>query len=66
MLWVQRENEFKLAVRRGLDMGLLRRVMEDPENDIHLDEKYRNHALTGNYAGHSECHVQPFIVHLWL
>jgi addiction module RelE/StbE family toxin len=24
-----------------------------------LEEKYRNHALTGSYAGHFECRVQP-------
>ncbi len=24
-----------------------------------LDEKYKNHALIGNYVDHLECHVQP-------
>ena len=51
--------DFKQAARRGLDMQLLRRVMKCLENDAPLEEKYRNHALTGSYAGHFECHVQP-------
>jgi mRNA interferase YafQ len=49
----------KLAARRGLDMGLIRKVMENLENEILLDEKYKNHALTGGYTGHFECHIQP-------
>lgn len=24
-----------------------------------LDEKYRDHGLTGNYNGFRECHVEP-------
>lgn len=24
-----------------------------------LDEKYKNHYLSGNYIGHLECHVKP-------
>lgn len=51
--------DFKLAAKRGLDTKLLRRVMKCLENDAPLDEKYRNHPLTGSYAGHFECHIQP-------
>ncbi len=51
--------DFKLAVKRGLNMKLLYRVMKCLENDTPLDEKYQNYALTGNYAGHFECHIQP-------
>jgi len=28
-------------------------------NDIDLPDKYRDHALTGNWAGCGECHVRP-------
>jgi len=24
-----------------------------------LDEQYRDHALSGNYIGHRECHIAP-------
>ena len=25
----------------------------------HLPERYHDHALTGNYVGHRECHIMP-------
>ena len=51
--------DFKLTVKRGLNMSLIRKVMEKLENEIPLDEKYKNHALTGSYVGNFECHIQP-------
>jgi len=27
--------------------------------DMQLPAKYRDHALTGNYTGHRECHLKP-------
>ncbi len=26
---------------------------------IPLDEKYKDHPLSGNYKGYRECHIQP-------
>jgi mRNA interferase YafQ len=51
--------DFRLAIKRGLDMSLIREVMENLENEIPLDQKYMNHALVGDYAGSFECHIQP-------
>jgi mRNA interferase YafQ len=51
--------DFKLTVKRGLNMSLIRKVMEKLENEIPLDETYKNHALTGSYIGNFECHIQP-------
>jgi len=42
--------DFKLAVKRGLNMSLIRKVMEKLENEIPLDETYKNHALTGSIS----------------
>ena len=28
-------------------------------NDIELEKKYREHALTGKYAGFKECYIKP-------
>jgi len=51
-------HDFKRAVKRNLDMALLRAVMKDLEDSVPLDPKYQEHLLTGAYAGHTECHIQ--------
>lgn len=28
-------------------------------NDLPLDPKYKDHALTGNWKGYRECHINP-------
>ena len=30
--------------------------------DLPLDERYRDHALTGRWAKHRDCHVRPDLV----
>ena len=34
-------------------------VVNELANQRPLQEKYRDHALTGNYKGHRECHIRP-------
>lgn len=51
--------EYKLAKKRGLDMNLLETVIDTLLEEKPLDEKYRDHALSGNYSGFRECHIQP-------
>lgn len=51
--------DFKLAIKRGLDMSLIQKVMKDLENGITLDPKYKEHPLSGDYTGNLECHIQP-------
>ena len=53
------KRNFKRAVKRGYNMSLLRTVIALLETGEQLPEKYCDHALTGNYAGHRECHIQP-------
>lgn len=53
------KKSYKLMVKRGLDISLLDAVVESLAKGETLDEKYRDHALTGNYAGFRECHVKP-------
>lgn len=50
--------DFKLAIKRGLNMALIQSVMKDIENEIPTDPKYKEHPLSGNYTGHLECHIQ--------
>ena len=51
--------DYKLAKKRGLDLGFLEEVIDQLLNEKPLDKKYRDHALTGNYRGFRECHIQP-------
>lgn len=49
----------KLARKRGLDIDLLEDIVTKLQNDIPLEEKYRDHDLKGNWKGFRECHIQP-------
>lgn len=53
------KRDLKLIVKRGYDLNLLDTVVEKLVNDIPLEERHRDHALTGNYVGFRECHVLP-------
>jgi mRNA interferase YafQ len=51
------KKDYKTAVRRGYDIGLLRQVIELLAAGKKLPEKYRDHSLSGNWQGHRECHI---------
>ena len=53
------KKSLKLAKKRGLDLKLLDKVITILQNDIPLEEKYRDHELKGKYQGFKECHIQP-------
>lgn len=53
------KKSLKLAKKRGLDLTLLDNVITMLQNDIPLEEKYRDHELKGKYQGFRECHIQP-------
>ncbi|MCI8374105.1 MAG: type II toxin-antitoxin system YafQ family toxin [Lachnospiraceae bacterium] len=55
----QFKKDYKLAIRRGLNIGLLEDVIADLAMGIPLPEKNKDHILSGNWAGHRECHVLP-------
>lgn len=55
----QFKKDYKLAIKRGLKIDLLEQIVSSLANDISLPEKNRDHALTGNWAGHRECHILP-------
>ena len=63
MLKIVASNKFKkdlrLAARRSLDLSKLRAVVDTLAAEIPLDRQYRDHELTGAYAGFRECHIQP-------
>ena len=55
----QFRKDYKLAMKRGLRIALLEEVVERLAMGELLPEKNRDHALTGDWVGHRECHIQP-------
>ena len=51
--------DYKLMQKRGLEMSRLDEVIAMLASGDTLDEKYHDHALGGDYAGHRECHIAP-------
>ena len=50
--------DYKRIKKRGYDLSLLENVLDTLLREETLDQKYRDHALTGNYIGFRECHIQ--------
>jgi len=55
----QFKKDYKLAVKRGLKIELLEEVITLLSMGEALPDKYKDHALIGNWIGHRECHIQP-------
>ena len=55
----QFKKDLKRAKKRGLDMSELEAVLDKLCAEEPLEERHRDHALTGNYLGFRECHVRP-------
>ncbi len=53
------KKDYKLAVKRGLDISLLKDIVELLASGSALPSSCRDHALTGNWTGHRECHIMP-------
>lgn len=55
----QFKKDFKLAAKRGLKIELLEEAISVLAMGETLPDKNRDHALTGNWFGHRECHILP-------
>ena len=55
----QFKKDYKRAMKRGLKIELLEKVVELLAMGEALPEKNRDHELSGNWVGHRECHIQP-------
>lgn len=53
------KKSYKLMKKRGLNLSLLDEVVDTLRQGKSLAEKYRDHALSGNYKGFRECHIKP-------
>lgn len=63
MLNIRDKRSFRKDYRKlrssGKDLSKLAFVIDTLAAGEHLAEKYRDHALIGNYRGCRECHVSP-------
>lgn len=55
----QFKKDLKLILIRGYNIELMNEVVDKLASEEALDERYRDHALTGNYIGFRECHIKP-------
>lgn len=55
----QFKKDYKLAKKHGLNLSLLKDIVTKLANGETLEPRHKDHALTGNWAGHRECHIQP-------
>lgn len=53
------KRDVKLLKKRGYDLALLETVVDTLASGQDLAEKYRDHALVGNYVRCRECHITP-------
>jgi len=55
----QFKKDFKLIQKQNKDLGKLKTVIAKLAAGVVLDEKFKDHALQGNYAGTRDCHINP-------
>ena len=53
------KKDYKLAKKRGQNIGLLQKIIMELADGKPLPAKHRDHALTGDWAGFRECHISP-------
>ena len=51
--------DLKAAIKRGYNIALLAQVVDRLAAGKPLEEKHRDHLLTGDYGGFRECHITP-------
>lgn len=55
----QFQKDYKLALKRGLNVTLLEDVVAALAMGKKLPEKHKDHGLSANWSGHRECHILP-------
>jgi mRNA interferase YafQ len=59
LITTQFKRDVKKIKKAGKDAAKLKEIIEKIVKGESLDEKYRDHALTGNYRQTRECHIEP-------
>lgn len=53
------KKDLKLAVKRGKDISLVKKIIAKIVNEEPLLPKNKEHKLIGEYKDHWECHIEP-------
>ena len=56
---VKFRRDLRTCAKRRYNMALLSAVIDTLRIPAPLPQKNKDHGLTGQYAGHRECHIQP-------
>ncbi|MCD7724420.1 MAG: type II toxin-antitoxin system YafQ family toxin [Clostridiales bacterium] len=60
IVWTtQFKKDYKLAMKRNMNMDLIDDIIRKLAAGEELEEKNKDHQLTGNWVGHRECHILP-------
>lgn len=60
IVWTTKfKKDYKLAMKRNLDISLLDDIIRALARGEILPEKNKDHELGGNWTGHRECYIQP-------
>ena len=60
IVWTsQFKKDYKLALKRHLNIDLLDDIIRALSRGETLPEKNKDHPLSGDWTGHRECHIQP-------
>lgn len=60
IVWTsQFKKDYKLAIKRNMDMSQIDDCIRILAARKELAPKFRDHDLSGKWAGHRECHIQP-------
>ena len=60
IVWTSRfKKDYKLAIKRHMNIDLLDDIIRTLSRGESLPAKNKDHELTGEWAGHRECHIQP-------
>jgi len=55
----QFKKDFKRIKKRGKDLNKLKDIVTALANSEALQERHRDHALSGNWSGSRDCHIEP-------
>lgn len=55
----QFKKDLKRLKKRGKNLGKLKEVVEILSNGQTLEDRHRDHALSGNWIGSRDCHIEP-------
>lgn len=53
------KKDYKLIKKRGYNMSKFEKLLTMLANEEKLPQNYSDHALTGDFIGFRECHIEP-------